>query len=42
MARANANWIGEMLGELSQADIETLLRLLAKTKTSTRRAIGGG
>jgi DNA-binding MarR family transcriptional regulator len=42
MARANANWIGEMLAELSQTDIETLLRLLAKTKTSARRAIGGG
>jgi DNA-binding MarR family transcriptional regulator len=41
MARANANWIGEMLAELSQTDIETLLRLLAKTKTSARRAIGG-
>jgi DNA-binding MarR family transcriptional regulator len=42
MARANANWIGEMLAELSQADIETLLRLLAKTKISARRAIEGG
>ena len=42
MARANANWIGEMLAELSQADIEALLRLLAKTKTAALRAIGGG
>jgi len=41
MARANANWIGEMLAELSQADIEALLRLLAKTKTAALRAIGG-
>ena len=42
MARANANWIGEMLAELSQTDIETLLRLLGRTKASARRAIGGG
>ena len=42
MARANGGWIGEMLAELSQTDIETLLRLLGRTKASTRRAIGGG
>ena len=42
MARANSGWIGEMLAELSQTDIETLLRLLGRTKASARRAIGGG
>jgi len=42
MARANGGWIGEMLAELSQTDIETLLRLLGRTKASARRAIGGG
>ena len=42
MARTNANWIGEMLAELSQTDIETLLRLLGRTKASARRAIEGG
>ena len=42
MARANADWIGEMFADLSRADIETLLRLLAKTKMSARRAIAGG
>jgi len=39
MARENADWIGEMFAELSQAEIETLLRLLAKTKASARKAI---
>ena len=42
MARANGDWIGEMFAELSPADIEILLRLLAKTKMSARRAIAGG
>src|SRR5262245_20534283 len=42
MARANGDWIGEMFDELSASDIESLLRLLAKTKMSARRAIGRG
>lgn len=42
MARANGDWIAEMLGELSSDEIETLMRLLAKTKASARRAIGNG
>ena len=41
MARANGDWIGEMFADLSADDIEALLRLLAKTKTSARKAIGG-
>jgi DNA-binding MarR family transcriptional regulator len=41
MARANGDWIGEMFAELSESDIEILLRLLAKAKVSARRAIGG-
>jgi DNA-binding MarR family transcriptional regulator len=41
MARANGDWIGEMFAHLSADDIETLLRLLAKTKASARKAIGG-
>ena len=41
MARANGDWIGEMLADLSAGDIEILLRLLAKTKMSARRAIAG-
>jgi DNA-binding MarR family transcriptional regulator len=42
MARANGDWIGDMFADLSADDIETLLRLLAKTKASARRAIGNG
>ena len=41
MARANGDWIGEMFANLSADDIEILMRLLAKTKASARRAIGG-
>jgi DNA-binding MarR family transcriptional regulator len=40
IARANGDWIGEMFADLSPSDIESLLRLLAKTKMSARRAIG--
>jgi DNA-binding MarR family transcriptional regulator len=39
MARENGDWIGDMFAELSQNEIETLLRLLAKTKASARKAI---
>ena len=42
MARENGDWIGEMFADLSAGDIETLLRLLAKTKASARKAIGNG
>jgi DNA-binding MarR family transcriptional regulator len=40
LARANGDWIGEMFADLSENDIEALLRLLAKAKISARRAIG--
>ena len=40
MARANGDWIGDMLADLTGDDIETLLRLLAKTKVSARKTIG--
>jgi len=40
MARTNGDWIGEMLADLSSDEIETLMRLLAKTKASARKAIG--
>jgi DNA-binding MarR family transcriptional regulator len=36
MARANAQWVGEIFAGLSPQDIETLMPLLAKTKTSAR------
>jgi DNA-binding MarR family transcriptional regulator len=40
MARANGDWIADMLADLSSDEIETLLLLLAKTKASARKAIG--
>jgi DNA-binding MarR family transcriptional regulator len=40
MARTNGDWVGEFFADLSRDDIETLMRLLAKTKTSARKAIG--
>jgi DNA-binding MarR family transcriptional regulator len=42
MARANGDWIADMLADLSSEEINTLMRLLAKTKASARRAIGNG
>jgi DNA-binding MarR family transcriptional regulator len=42
MARTNGDWIGELFADLSSDDIETLMRLLAKTKASARKAIGNG
>jgi DNA-binding MarR family transcriptional regulator len=38
MARAHENWIAEMFADLNGGDIEALMRLLAKTKMSARRA----
>lgn len=42
MARTNGDWVGELFADLSSDDIETLMRLLAKTKASARKAIGNG
>lgn len=39
MARANAEWIGEMFGDLSQVEMEELMRLLGRTKASARKSI---
>jgi hypothetical protein len=39
MARANGDWIAEMFADLSPDDMEALMRLLAKTKNSARKAI---
>ena len=38
LARAHEDWVAEILADLDEADIEALMRLLAKTKTSARRA----
>jgi DNA-binding MarR family transcriptional regulator len=42
MARANGDWIAEMLSDLSVNDIDTLMRLLGRTKASARKAIERG
>jgi DNA-binding MarR family transcriptional regulator len=42
MARANAGWIAEAFADLTPTEIDALMRLLAKTKASTRRAIDKG
>jgi DNA-binding MarR family transcriptional regulator len=41
MARTNGDWIGEIFADLSATDMDALMRLLAKTKASARKAIGG-
>jgi DNA-binding MarR family transcriptional regulator len=42
MARANADWIGEIFAGLTQRDVEALMPLLAKTKDSARKAVNNG
>ena len=42
MARVNANWVGEIFKGLSASDIEMLMPLLAKTKTSARASVKNG
>lgn len=42
MARTHENWIAELFSDLSADEIETLMRLLAKTKTSARKARRAG
>lgn len=42
MARANADWIAEVFADLAPDDVEELMRLLAKTKASARKAIDRG
>jgi DNA-binding MarR family transcriptional regulator len=42
MARTNGDWVGELFADLSSDDIDTLMRLLGKTKASARKAIGNG
>jgi DNA-binding MarR family transcriptional regulator len=41
MAAEHEGWIAEMFGALSRREVEELLRLLAKTKASARRAVEG-
>ena len=42
MARANADWIGEVFVDLSKSEIEILMALLAKCKGSARKAVHNG
>jgi DNA-binding MarR family transcriptional regulator len=39
MARTHEDWIADIFSELSTAEIDTLMNLLAKTKASTRKAV---
>ncbi len=42
MARAHEDWIASLFVDLDSTDIEGLMRLLAKTKNSTRAAVRAG
>ncbi|WP_174219264.1 MarR family winged helix-turn-helix transcriptional regulator [Microvirga sp. 17 mud 1-3] len=42
MAAAHEAWIAEIFGDLTQKEQHDLMRLLAKTKISARRAMSGG
>ena len=42
MARTHEDWIAEIFVGLDAGDIEQLMNLLAKAKTSARKAVSGG
>lgn len=42
MARTHENWIADIFADLTAEEIETLMKLLAKTKTSARKARRAG
>lgn len=42
MARAHANWIAEIFAGLDVSETDNLMTLLARTKTSARKAIAAG
>jgi hypothetical protein len=42
MARTHEDWIADIFSKLGADDIDTLMRLLAKTKMSARSAVGNG
>ena len=39
LARTHEGWIAEIFGDLSPGEIDTLMKLLSKTKNSARKAI---
>jgi DNA-binding MarR family transcriptional regulator len=42
MAKANADWVGELFADLTESDIEAMMKLLAKTKAGARKAVANG
>jgi DNA-binding MarR family transcriptional regulator len=42
MARTHEDWIAQIFAGLSADEVEQLMRLLAKTKASARKAMGAG
>jgi DNA-binding MarR family transcriptional regulator len=42
MARANADWVGEIFADLTKDEIETLMTLLARTKASAAKVRKAG
>jgi DNA-binding MarR family transcriptional regulator len=42
LARTHENWIADIFSGLEPQEIETLMKLLAKTKTSARKVIDAG
>jgi DNA-binding MarR family transcriptional regulator len=41
LARTHEGWIAEIFADLSQSEMDTLMKLLSKAKNSARRAIDG-
>jgi DNA-binding MarR family transcriptional regulator len=41
MARTHEDWIAEIFGDLSASEVDELMRLLARTKGSARKALTG-
>jgi DNA-binding MarR family transcriptional regulator len=42
LARTHEGWIAEIFSDLSQLEMDTIMKLLSKTKTSARKAIDRG
>jgi DNA-binding MarR family transcriptional regulator len=42
LARTHEGWVAEIFADLSQAEMDTLMKLLSKTKISARKAIDAG
>jgi DNA-binding MarR family transcriptional regulator len=42
MAKENADWVADIFADLSNADVDALMQLLAKTKAAARKAVGNG